>query len=220
MRIVLRLERRGNVVVLERSSILNRDEVKAWFRLEPHEEVIRLPDHMHDGGEIAAAHLLQGNRVVDEHRLDLDPKPLEDDLSGQVSSAPGGVERHLSTGEVLERLELLPRIDVNLGQEQRRDVLDPVLDIRNLHLAPEVVQDVGLRDRDIDPAQVEQVGDVADGAVGDHGDDPKVVPIIEGLGQIGRIADEGALKQPPPATPTVQAFTSPLRELDEEASLS
>ena len=75
--------------------------------------------------------------------------------------------------------------------------LDPVLDVRHLHLTPEVVQDVGLRDRDIDPAQVKQIGDVADRAVGHHRDHTKVVPIMERLGQIGRIADEGALKQAP-----------------------
>ena len=171
--------------------------MKPRLRLEPGKEVVGLPDHMHDGRQVAAAHLLQRNRIVDEHRLDLDPKPLEDDLSGQVGRAAGRVERHLAAGEVFEGLELLPGIDVNLGQEQRRDVLDPVLDVRQLHLTPEVIQDVGLRDRDIDPAQVEQVRDVADSAKGHHGDDAKVVPIIERLGQIGRIADERALKQAP-----------------------
>src|SRR3954451_9286105 len=206
IRIVLRLKSCWNVVVLELSPILDRDEVKARFGLKASKEVVWLADHMHDRRHFAAAHLLQGNGVVDEHRLDLDPEALKDNLSGEVGGATGRVERHLSTGEVLECLELLPGIDVNLGEEQRRDILNLVLDIRDLHLAPEVIQNVRLGDRDIDPTQVEQVGDVADRAEGDHRDDAKVVLVIEYLGQIGRIADKGALKQAPrdPDRPGIQ----------------
>jgi len=59
-----------------------------------------------------------------------------------------------------------------------------VLEIGNFPLRAEIVEHVGLGDRDVDLAQVEQIVEVGSGAVGDDRDDAQIVAIIENLRQL------------------------------------
>jgi hypothetical protein len=114
--------------------------------------------------------------IVDQHRVDLDAKALEHDEPSQVGRASWRVERHLAASEVFYGLEFLARIDVHLGEVERGNVLDALVYVVDLHLAPEMLEHIGLRDRDVDAVQIEQVGYIADRAVGDHGRTRRLLP--------------------------------------------
>src|SRR4051794_16747642 len=55
--------------------------------------------------------------------------------------------------ELVEGLELLASVDMDFGVEQRRYVLDTVLDVRYLALTPEMVEHISLCDRHINTSQ-------------------------------------------------------------------
>src|SRR5215203_610412 len=192
--IVYRVQSAWNVVVRQPGVILNRKKVEPRFWLEPGKQIIGLANHVHNGRDLTTAHLLQSNSIVDEHRLDGDAQPLEHNLSRQIGGATSCVEPHPAPFELFKRVKLPSGIDVHLSKVQRRDVLDAILDIRDLEIAAEVVKDIGLGDCDINSPQVEEVIDVSNRTVCDKRKNTKVVAVIENFGEVSGIPNKGPLK--------------------------
>ena len=84
----------------------------------------------------------------------LNSKTLKDCLAGEIGGTSGRVEGHLLAHEIVEGLELLASVNMDFGVEQRRYVLNPVLDVRYLPLTPEVIEDISLCDRHIHTSQL------------------------------------------------------------------
>ena len=59
----------------------------------------------------------------------------------------------------------------------------------------EVVEHVGIGDRKVDALQIDEVGDVADGAVADDRQHAQIVAVVERLAEVGGILGERALEQ-------------------------
>ena len=62
--------------------------------------------------------------------------------------------------------------------------MDAEFKVGNLALVAEIVEHVGLRHRDIDLPQVEQIVQVGGGAVSDDRNDAQIVAVVEHLGEL------------------------------------
>ncbi len=89
---------------------------------------------------------------------------------------------------------------MHFGIKHRDHEVDARVDVRDLLDIPEVIEHVGVRDREIDALQIEEVAHVSDGAIGDDRQHSQVLTVVEGLAEIGRILGEGALEQSPGET--------------------
>ena len=70
---------------------------------------------------------------------------------------------------------------MDLGSGQAKNVIDPLFEVADLAMGAEIVQHVGLRHRDVDLLQIEQVVEVGGGAIGDDRDDAQIVAVVENL---------------------------------------
>ncbi len=73
--------------------------------------------------------------------------------------------------------------------------MDAILDIRNLLHCLEVLEDIGIRERNVDALQIEEVPDVVDGARRDHGNYAQLVAVVQVAGNFGAHAKVRALRQ-------------------------
>ena len=123
------------------------------------------------------------------------PEALEDDVAGVVGGAADGIEADLLADQVLEGLDLGPHVDVHVAQEHRDDVVHALVDAGDLLDVLEVVENVGIGDGEVDALQIDEVGDVADGAVADDRQHAQIIAVVERLAEVGGILGEGALEQ-------------------------
>ena len=188
-----RLENRGQIVILEFAVVGHRQELEAGLPLAAQEGVDRLRRDEHDRRHLALAHLLQRHLVRNEGLLDVDAQPAEDQRAGVGGGRPQGVEVHLLAGEVLQALDLGPDEDVQLRREEIEQVGDVAPDFRELD--PVLFQRVGIDDRQIDAAQIEQRIQVLRRAARDDGQDVQIVPVIDDAGHLRRQTQRRALDQ-------------------------
>ncbi len=177
-RIILARERGGYVQVVELFE-RDRQEMEAEIVLHLGEEVVGLADGVHERGDLAGLHLLDGDGVVDENRLHLHAHALEQDRCGHGGAGARRVEAHPLALEILEALDLGPHQHVDLGDVHFRDEVHALLDVRDLLDGAEVLEHVGMRDGDVDTLEIEQVLDVVRGAGRHHRQDAQVVRAVE-----------------------------------------
>src|SRR5215216_2711878 len=84
--IVLRIQLAQGVIVGERLGERNRNDMQAGVLGDPGQEIDRLADHAHQGGNLPGSQLLQGALLVDRDLLDLHAQALENNRSGQARS--------------------------------------------------------------------------------------------------------------------------------------
>ena len=107
----------------------------------------------------------------------------------------GRVKAHLLAFEVLERVDVRPHQQVDVADVHAGDEVDALVDVGDLLDRPEVLEHIGIGEGDVDALEIEQVLDVVGGAVGDHGNDAQLVPVIEIARDFRAEADEGAFGQ-------------------------
>ena len=130
-----------------------------------------------------------------EHALDLDAEAVEDDAPGVVGGTADGIEADLLADQVLEGLDLGPHIDVHVAEEHRDDVVHTLVDAGDLLHVLEIVEHVGVGNRKIDALQIDEISDVADGAIADDRQHAQIIAVVECLAEVGGILGEGALEQ-------------------------
>ena len=81
------------------------------------------------------------------------------------------------------------------AEEHRDDVVHALFDAGDLLHVLEVVENVGIGDGKIHPLQIDEVGDVADGAVADDRQHAHIIAVVERLAEVGGILGERALEQ-------------------------
>ena len=85
--------------------------------------------------------------------------------------------------------------DMQLGREQIQDIGNSSLDVRHLGLV--FLERVGIDDRRIDAAQIEQRIQVLRGPARDDRQNMQVVPIVDHAGDLRSQADRRALEETP-----------------------
>ena len=91
----------------------------------------------------------------DEHLVDINPEATEDQGAGIGGGSALGIEVDLFAGQIRECFDLRSNEDVQFGREQTKDVVDALLDLRDLGLV--LLQRVTVDDRRINPLQIKQI---------------------------------------------------------------
>ena len=124
---------------------------------------------------------------------DIDAEAAEDQRSRIGGSRALGVEIHFLAGEILQALDFGPNKDMQLRGKEIEQVGDPAPDLRYLNLV--LLERVGIDDRRIDAAQIEQRVQIFGGAPGDDRQDMQIRPVVDDAGHLGREAKRRALEQ-------------------------
>ena len=123
----------------------------------------------------------------------IDAKAAEDQRPRIGCGRALSVEIHFLAGEILQALDLGPDKDMQLRGEEIEQVRDPTLDVWYLNLV--LFERVGIDDRRIDTAQVEQRIQVFRGTPGDDRQDMQIRPVINDARHLRREAEGRPLKQ-------------------------
>jgi hypothetical protein len=82
---------------------------------------------------------------------------------------------------------------VDISEIHLRDVVHALLDVGDLLFGLEILEDVGVCERDVDALQVEQVPDIVDRARCHDRKNSKLIRLVEVARKLGTKAKEGAL---------------------------
>src|SRR5579871_202026 len=135
--------------------------------------------------DLAAPHLLERLKLRHADFFDLDAERVEEVAHRVAGAAALGVEVDLETAQLLDRRDVGPGDEMDLFIEQLGDVDDLVFGLPHAFIgAAEVVEDAGLRQADVDAAQVAHVADVARAANAGDRQDAQAVIVVEHLGEI------------------------------------
>src|ERR1700704_6141858 len=104
------------------------------------------------------------------------------------------MESNLLSCKVLQAFDVTARQNIKFGIVHLRDVVDPLLDVLNVAGFLKEVENVRMRDRDIDSPEIQKIGDIFRRPVGYRRKDTKVFAIIECLGKFRREADKTSFK--------------------------
>ena len=121
------------------------------------------------------------------------PRRAEDQRSRIGRSGAERIEIHLLAGEVGKTLDFRPHEDMQFGWEQIKHVGDLALNIRHLVLV--LLERVGVDDRSINAAQVEQRIDVLRRPPRHDRQNMQIVTVIDHAGHLRGKADRCALQQ-------------------------
>src|SRR5262245_26383214 len=132
--------------------------------------------------------------MIEKDRLNLDAETLEDHRPGDAWTRSLDMESHLLARQILQVVDARARQDVKFGVVHLRYVIDPLVDIPRLARFLVKVENVGVRNRDVEAPQVEKIRDIFGRSIGDDRQDAEIVAVIESLAEFGRKADETALK--------------------------
>src|SRR5215475_3779423 len=160
--------------------------MKPWHGRKPSEQVVRLSHSMQDCCDLSALHLLDGDRVVDIDRLDVNSQAFEQNRPSHGGTGALGIKAHFLALKVGERLDLRASENMELAYVQFGNVADPLIDILDLPRSLILVQDVRVGDGNIDATQIQHVVHVLGSPVTDNWEDSKIVAVIERLGEFGR----------------------------------
>src|SRR5262245_13038607 len=112
----------------------------------------------------------------------IDAEPAEDQRPRICRSRALGVEIYLLAGEILQALDLRPDKDVKLRREQIEQVSNPTPDLRDLNLV--LFERVGIDNRRINAAQIEQRVQIFRGAPRDNRQDMQIRAVINDAGHL------------------------------------
>src|SRR6266852_7376959 len=153
-----------HIEVGEDLGIRHLQEMKAGVRRYFRPEVDRLGHHPEETGDLARPDHLHAGREVDKDRLDRDSETREDDRAGQRRRASRRTEHDFLATQFFEGVDVRACRDVQLGDGEANNVLDPSLVVGRLALRTEIFKDIRLGESYVDAAKVEQVLQVGRGA--------------------------------------------------------
>src|SRR5262245_40053994 len=120
------------------------------LRLQFGQEIVWFCPKLEDGGNLAAPHLLDRQTMLEQNRLNLDAKSLEDHRPGDARTRSLDVKSHLLARQILQAVDAGARQDVELGVVHLRYVIDPLVDIPRLAGFLVEVENVSVGNRDVD----------------------------------------------------------------------
>ena len=162
-------------------------------RVDLAEQVGRLAGDEDDGRNLALLELLEGQRLVEVGRLDLQAERIEQDRGGHRRAAAGDVDVDLLAGELGKLVDVPARQDVDLLVVELGDVADALGDVGVQVLLAAEAQHVRLDDANVDAAQIEQVDDVLHRSLADDRQDAQLGGLVENGSEIAGDADVGAV---------------------------
>ena len=177
-----------------------------------HGSINRLRRNEHDRRYLTISHLFQRDLMRDEHLLYIQTQTAEDQRPRIGCGSALGVEIHFLAGEILQALYLRPNEDMQFRREEIEQVGDATPDLRYLNLV--LFERVGIDDRRIDAAQVQQRIQIFRGASGDDRQDVQIGPIVDNPGHLGGKANRRTLKQAAGETDRKRDRTKPIVDHD------
>lgn len=91
---------------------------------------------------------------------------MEHNSAGQARAGTGGTEIDLLAAQILKRLNVVARQNVQFRDRQPDDVLNAAFKVRYLALGTEIFEHVGLCDGRIHSAKIKQVIEIRRRAIG------------------------------------------------------
>src|SRR5215472_6770258 len=163
VRVVLLGEFAKRVQILERlgERDIHQMQSRAYGNLA--EEIDRLGDHPRNRVDLAGLQFLQRSRLIDHDLLDIDAEPLEHDGAGEARAGASRTEIDLLAAQILQRLNVIARQNVQFRDRHPDYVLNAALKIGRFALGAEIFENVGLGDRRIDAAQVQEIVEIGRG---------------------------------------------------------
>ena len=119
-----------------------------------------------------------------EHLLDINAEPAEDQGAGIGGGGPLCVEVDLLAGEIGQGFDFRADEDVQLGRKQAQDRDDLLLNLRNLRLV--LLERVAVDDRYIDSLQIQKVVDVLGRTARHDRKNGQVAVVVHDPGNLGR----------------------------------
>src|SRR5215471_4237055 len=148
------------------------------------EKIDRLADNANERRDFSCFELLEGERIIEQRRFDLNARALKHDRPGQAGRAACRSEIDLLALQISKTVDIGARQNVHFRYRQTDDVIDAVFEIDGFALRAEVLEHVRLSHRHINPAQIEEIVEVRGGPIGDHRNNAQIVAVIEDLGQL------------------------------------
>src|SRR5215469_10761978 len=170
--------------------------MEARYRFKVCEQVVRFGDQVEDSGDLAGFHFLQSDRIVNEHRLDMDAQPAKHDGSRDGGPGAFGVKSDFFTFEVGEAPDLGPRIDMKLPLEKLGDIVNSLIDILGYPRLLILVENIRIGKRNVDALHVEQIAHIVRSPVCENGQNAEIVAVIERLANLGGHAKESPFQLP------------------------
>jgi hypothetical protein len=116
--------------------------VQTGVRRNLGEKIDRLRDHARDRIHLARLQFLQRGRLIDEHLVNIDAKPLEYNGPGQAGACASRSKIDLLAAQILQRLNFIARENVQLRDRQSGNVLDAAVKVRRLALRAEILEHI------------------------------------------------------------------------------
>ncbi len=144
----------------------------------------RLARDQDGGGDLAALECLGAVRLAHVHFDRLNAETFEDVARRELSAGADVAEIDALAFELLDRGDAGIRTDdeMHLLVVELGDVDNLVVDVADLARAAEGVQQIRLRDAEIDALEEANVADVLAAAFADHRQDAEIVAVIEHRG--------------------------------------